>query len=129
MSETGAVCSSGGGPSVIFGGKFVLLGNSTLGGVGVVLVDHADLASNCTFAESSILASDFVAADPLLNPNGRDDGPLPFMLLKLFKLDTAAETNAAEDEDEEDVVDVIGVPGLIAPPGRGPLCGKVLGSV
>ena len=46
VSGTGTVCSNGGGPSVILGGKFVLLGNSTLGGVGVVLVDQDDLAKD-----------------------------------------------------------------------------------
>ena len=51
VSGTGAVCSNGGGPSVIFGGKFVLLGSSTLGGVGVVLVDHEDLVIDDTLAE------------------------------------------------------------------------------
>ena len=131
MSETGAVCSNGGGPSVIFGGKFVLLGNSTIGGVGVVLVDHDDRARDCTFAERSILSSDFVIADPVFNPNGKDEGPFPFIALKLFKFETVPETNAADavHEDEEGVEDVLGTPGLIAPPGRGPLWGSVLGSV
>ena len=118
VSGTGAVCSNGGGPSVILGGKFVLLGNSTLGGVGVVLVDQDDLARDCTFVESSILSSDFLF--PEGNPNGKDEGPFPFIPLQLFKLEIVAETNAADGGHEEDE-DVLGAPGLIAPPGRGPL--------
>ena len=51
--------------------------------------------------------------------------------MKLFRFETVPETNAADvvHEDEEGVEDVIGAPGLIAPPGRGPLWGSVLGSV
>ena len=131
VSETGAVCSNGGGPSVIFGGKFVLLGNSALGGVGVVFVDQDDLTRDCTFPERSILFSDFIITDPVVNPNGKDEGPFPFIPLKLFRLETVAETNAADCEhvDDGDEEDVLGTLELIAPPGRGPLWGSVFGSV
>ena len=101
------------------------------GGVGVVFVDQDDLTRDCTFPERSILFSDFVITDPVVNPNGKDEGPFPFIPLKLFRLETVAETNAADDEhvDEGDEEDVLGALELIAPPGRGPLWGSVFGSV
>ena len=68
--------------------------------------------------ERSILSSDFLFPD--VNPNGKDEGPFPFIPLQWFKLETVAETNAVDGGHEEDD-DVLGVLGLITPPGRGPL--------
>ena len=66
----------------------------------------------------AILFSDFVVTDPVVNPNGKDEGPFPFIPLKLFRLETVAKTNAADceyvDEGEEDVLVALE---LIAPPG------------
>ena len=114
---TGAVCSNGGGPSVIFGGKFVPPWNSTLGGVGVVLVDQDDRTIDGILDESSISSPDFATDNPDGSADGSDDGPFPFTLLPLFKFIFVAEANAAdgepEDVGEED--DVFGALVLIAP--------------
>ena len=131
VGETGAVCSNGGGPSVIFGGKFVLLGNSALVGVGVVFVDHDDLTRDCTFPKRSMLFSDFLTTDPVVNPNGKDEGPFLFIPSKLFKLETVDKTNAADCEyvDEGEEEHMCGALELIAPPRMGPLRNFVLGRV
>ena len=80
VSDTGAVCSNGGGPSVMFGGNFGLLARSTLDGFGVVLADQEDLTIEETFDEISISSSCFVLPIPEGSPDGKEDGPFVFKL-------------------------------------------------
>jgi len=124
VSCTGQVCSNGGGPSVIFGGKFVLFGNSTaLGGVGVVLADQDDLAIDDIFSESPISCSVFVLFKLEASPGGKEEGPFPFILLPLLKFARVADANDAvygEHDDDGEEEDVVAALELMTPPGNGP---------
>ena len=121
VSDTGAVCSNGGGPSVILGGNFGLL-ESTLDGVGVGLADQEDLTIVETFDEMSISSSCFVLHIPEGSPDGKEDGPFVFKLPPLWKVPSAGDENAVEGEHDEDGDEEAGfdVPELIAPFERGP---------
>ena len=122
VSGTGAVCSNGGGPSVIFGGKLVLFGNSAaLGGVGVVFADQDDLAIDDICVETSMSSSVFVLP---VSRGGKEDGPFPFTLLPLLKFARVADAKTVEGEQEDDGEEEEEVFGarfeLMTPPGKGP---------
>ena len=122
VSDTGAVCSNGGGPSVMFGGNFGLLARSTLDGVGVVLADQEDLTIEETFDEISISSSCFVLPIPEGSPDGKEDGPFVFKLPPLWKVASAGDENAVDGEHDEDGDEEAGfdVPKLVVPFERGP---------